>query len=235
MTSPIWLPVRDSLVRDRSSEATAIRGTPAIPTPALLSARLLWHDRRRADPHHGPDYSSTTKSVRNSLHRAFSVVPQAANDTVVIEGDSWALSTVSVYLLVSVHGRRQFPARRDRHRWIRPELYGSAHDVAPGAIRATWLGWLRLDRPVRRGAIQFLQSSPFSSRPISSTAKRNICVAYSVGVGIVDTDLNTASVTYNHMVTSLNALRAGGQNWTVILGLVPFATPEGQSKHSTTW
>jgi hypothetical protein len=48
----------------------------------------------------------------------------------------------------------------------------------------------------------------------SPSAKRNICVAYSHGINKAD-----PTNTYNFMVSWLNALRSGRQNWIVVIGL----------------
>jgi hypothetical protein len=58
-------------------------------------------------------------------------------------------------------------------------------------------------------------------------ATRNICIACSHGMGIADGVPGTATATYNFMSSWLNALRAGGQDWIVVLGLMWTGSPGG--------
>jgi hypothetical protein len=174
------------------------------------------------------DDANTTKGVRSSLHRAFSVVPQAANDTVVIEGDSGAVSWGSVFPLI-------------------PYIAGGNYHLADIGIDGYGLNWMtqrktsRFVRFVQLGRVGAGWVDPMTNTPLGSlnnrvpairaqynpSAKRNICIVYSHGVGLIDTDPSTAITTYNFMVAWLNALRDGGQDWIVVLGLFWDGAPGG--------
>jgi hypothetical protein len=174
------------------------------------------------------DDANTTKGVRSSLHHAFSVVPQAANDTVVIEGDSGTVSWGGVFPLI-------------------PYIAGGNYHLADIGVDGYGLNWMiqrktsRLVRFVQLGRVGTGWIDPTTDTNLTSlynripairaqynpSAKRNICIVYSHGIGITDADPGTAITTYNFMVTWLNALRDGGQNWTVVLGFIPIGNPGG--------
>jgi hypothetical protein len=158
------------------------------------------------------DDAGTTKDVRRSLHCAFNVVPQAANDTVVIEGDSGTVSWGGVFPLI--------PYR---------DAGGNFHlaDIGIDGYGLNWVNQRKLPRLVRfvqLGRVgcgwtdpstdthlsSFYNRLPLLRAQYSPSAKRNICVVYSHGVGI----------SFSNMVSWLDALRAGGQDWTVVIGLL---------------
>jgi hypothetical protein len=174
------------------------------------------------------DDADTTKSIRHSLHRAFNVVPQAANDTVAVEGDSGTVSWGSVYPLIPY------------------AVSGNFHlaDVGIDGYGLNWMIQRKLSRPVRyvqlgRSGCGWLDpssdthlSSFYSRIPAlraqyNPRAKRNICIVGSHGMGLADSDPSSAQATYRFMVSWLNALRAGGQNWIVVLGLLWHTKPGG--------
>jgi hypothetical protein len=167
------------------------------------------------------DNAVTTKNARHSLHRAFNVVPQAANDTVVIEGDSGTVSWGGVFPLIAY------------------SVGGNFHlaDIGIDGYGLNWMIQRKLSRFVRyvqlgRQGCGWLDPStdaPFSSfynrlpalrAHYNPSARGNICVVGSHGMGLSDSDPSTVLATYNFMVSWLGALRAGGQNWTVVLGLM---------------
>jgi hypothetical protein len=77
-------------------------------------------------------------------------------------------------------------------------------------------GWLD---PSTAGMSSFLKRLPALKAQYTASAKRNICVVYSHGMGIMPGDAGSVVTTYAFMVEWLNALRAGGQKWTVVVGL----------------
>jgi hypothetical protein len=175
------------------------------------------------------DDPATTTSVRRSLHRAFNVVPQAANDTVVIEGDSGTVSWGGVFPLI--------PYR---------DVGGNFHLFEAGidGYGLNWMNQRKLSRLVRYVQLghpgsgwldpadwdvigNFNTRLPYIKVQYSPTAKRNICVAGSHGVGVNDQDPTSAQTTFNFMVDWLNGLRAGGQNWTVVVALLWGGQPGG--------
>jgi hypothetical protein len=155
-------------------------------------------------------------------------VPQAANDTVVIEGDSGTVSWGGVYPLIPY------------------TLSGNFH-VADLGIDGYGLNWMvqrktsRLARFVQLGHVgtgwidpatdtrlgSFYNRLPTLRAQYNPSARHNICVAYSHGMGVSDEDIGTALTAYNHMVSWLNALRAEGQNWIVVIGLMWNGPPGG--------
>jgi hypothetical protein len=174
------------------------------------------------------DNAGTTKSVRRSLHRAFNVVPQSANDTVVIEGDSGTVSWGSVFPLVPYSLSSNFHLadvgidgyglnwmnQRKLSRWVRY--------VQLGRVGCGWL-----DPSTDTHLSSFYNRLPALRAQYNPSAKRNICVIGSHGMGLADSDPGTAPATYSLMVSWLSALRAGGQSWTVVLGLMSGGIPGG--------
>jgi hypothetical protein len=166
------------------------------------------------------DDANTTKAVRSSLHCAFSIVPQAANDTVVIEGDSGTVSFGSVYPLIPYTTEGNFHLAD-----IGIDGYGlnwmtqrkTSRLVRFVQLGMNGVGWTDPTTDTHLGSL--LNRLPAIRAQYNPSAKRNICLANLHGGGVNDVIPSTAITTYNFMVAWLNALRDGGQDWIVVLGL----------------
>jgi hypothetical protein len=152
-----------------------------------------------------------------------------ANDTVAIEGDSGTVSWGGVYPLIPY-----------------TDSSGDFHlaDMGIDGHGLNWMTQRKISRLVRfvqlgrggtgwtdpstdTGLNSFFNRLPALKAQYNPSARRNICVAQSHGVGVNDLDPSTALTAYGFMVSWLSALRAGGQNWTVVLGLILGGRPGG--------
>jgi hypothetical protein len=161
------------------------------------------------------------------LHRAFNIVPQSANDTVVVEGNSQALSTGCVFPLIpyQVDGNyRIADIGVDGH-----GLNAMVQRMTSRRARFVQLGWGGsgwID-PATGGLLSYLYRIPVIKAQYNPNARRNICVVQASIVGVNDADLNSATTVYDYMLSWLNELRSGDQNWTVLVALSNSIPPPG--------